>query len=277
MSSNPVIVIPIFKKFENLLSYEKVSLKQCFKILANYPIVFFGPNGLDFETYVNFAKQNGISVGIKEFSPDYFSDVPSYSKLMLSLNFYESFREYSHMLIYQTDAYAFRDELRQWCSKGFDYIGAPWIEDKSGKHITGEITGIGNGGFCIRDILQCIRVLSSGKPFKSFKDLKSEYHGYSKFQLLLRYPKIYLRSLTGYKNTGYHYASRFWGSEDDFWCTSVLNSRYQFSIAPLAEAVKFSFEVAPAQLYEMNNCELPFGCHAFHKHQPDFWKKFINF
>lgn len=31
------------------------------------------------------------------------------------------------MLVYQLDAYAFKDELFFWASLGYDYIGAPWM------------------------------------------------------------------------------------------------------------------------------------------------------
>ena len=36
------------------------------------------------------------------------------------------------MLIYQLDAYVFKDELLNWANKGYDYIGAPWLPWKNG-------------------------------------------------------------------------------------------------------------------------------------------------
>lgn len=48
-----------------------------------------------------------------------------------------------------------------------------------------------------------------------------------------------------------------------------------FNPAPPEVAMKFSFEVHPEVLYELNDKQLPFGCHAYLKYNPEFWKKFI--
>ena len=50
-----------------------------------------------------------------------------------------------------------------------------------------------------------------------------------------------------------------------------------FKVAEPKVALQFSFEVNPSLLYEMNNQQLPFGCHAFEKYEYEtFWKNFIN-
>ena len=48
-----------------------------------------------------------------------------------------------------------------------------------------------------------------------------------------------------------------------------------FKVAPAKVAAKFSFEVHPELLYELNNKRLPFGCHSYLKYNPEFWKKHI--
>lgn len=45
---------------------------------------------------------------------------------MLSAEFYERFLAWDYILLCQTDAFVFRDELADWCARGYDYIGAPW-------------------------------------------------------------------------------------------------------------------------------------------------------
>jgi hypothetical protein len=51
---------------------------------------------------------------------------------MLSIDFYKRFRDYKFILIYQLDAYVFRDELEYWCEQDYDFIGAPLIENGKG-------------------------------------------------------------------------------------------------------------------------------------------------
>lgn len=273
-TANPVIAVPLYKDFKHLRTDEMVSLNRLVEILYNYPIRFFIPNSLSIEEYKKFFAGKEVDFLFETFDNFYFENIESYSKLMLSKEFYQRFSNYSHLLIYQPDAYVFRDELLQWCVERFDYIGAPWIEDKSGKHLSGKITGVGNGGFCLRKINTAIRVLTSKRPFKSFSQLKAEY-SFGGFRLFFRYPKILFKRLTGYKNTGHYYASRFLGSEDAFWCELAADSLYAFHLPDVRTAIRFSFEVAPRQLYEMNDQKLPFGCHAWFKHDPEFWKKYI--
>lgn len=43
------------------------------------------------------------------------------------------------------------------------------------------------------------------------------------------------------------------------------------------EAINFSFECSPKYLYELTGDRLPFGCHAWQKHDYDvFWKNFMQ-
>jgi hypothetical protein len=48
----------------------------------------------------------------------------------LSEEFYQAFTDFEFMLIYQLDAFVFRDELADWCRSGYEYIGAPWLRDR---------------------------------------------------------------------------------------------------------------------------------------------------
>jgi hypothetical protein len=64
---------------------------------------------------------------------------------------------------------------------------------------------------------------------------------------------------------------------EDFYLTQTLgNIFYDYKVATTEQAIKFSFEVNPSLLYEINNNQLPFGCHAWEKNDPDFWKQFIT-
>ena len=73
-----------------------------------------------------------------------------YSALMIQPEFYDHFKEWSHVLIYQTDALLFRkiDEIYF----NFDYIGGPWIEANQWCKYPA-----GNGGFSLRNVKSSIR------------------------------------------------------------------------------------------------------------------------
>jgi hypothetical protein len=48
-----------------------------------------------------------------------------------------------------------------------------------------------------------------------------------------------------------------------------------FNVASVEEGLRFAFEVAPKECFELNNLTLPFGCHAWPKYDRDFWKPYL--
>ena len=116
------VVIPIYQ--DSLSQQERKSLLQVYKILQMHPLVVIKPNHLDLsELATEFPKLSFIS-----FADFYFKGISGYNRLMLAKEFYERFLDCTYILIYQLDAYVFRDELKEWCNKGYDYIGAPWLQ-----------------------------------------------------------------------------------------------------------------------------------------------------
>ena len=87
--------------------------------------------------------------------------------------------------------------------------------------------------------------------------------------------KILFR-LKGKKFLPYFLQDWWNGNEDYFWSYLIANTFTDYTVAPNEESLKFSFEVKPSFLFEKNNNNLPFGCHAWEKYEPEFWKKFIN-
>lgn len=65
-------------------------------------------------------------------------------------------------------------------------------------------------------------------------------------------------------------------NEDYYW-TQILGKFFNnYKVAPIEKAIKFSFDVNPSLLFDMNNNELPFGCHAWGRYEPEFWSKYIK-
>lgn len=129
MSDNKVaVVIPVYKV--HLASEEIISLKRCSEVLHKYHFIIVCSKALKTKAYVDILNRNQIAYSYAYFDEDCFETIASYNRLLLSVEFYETFKQYEYILIYQLDAYVFRDELEFWCNKGYDYIGAPLI----GKH-----------------------------------------------------------------------------------------------------------------------------------------------
>ena len=168
------IVIPIYKN--QLTDFEILSLKQCFKILSSYHIIFAAPARLDFQGYKQFCE--GGDYEIARFDDFYFESIDGYNKLMLSTHFYSRFLDYKYILIYQLDAFVFKDELLYWCDQNYDYIGAPHVPYASepGKMeylksykkilrfikvfgISHSLSSVGNGGLSLRKIKSFIWLL----------------------------------------------------------------------------------------------------------------------
>lgn len=154
MYTETAVVIPYYHK--ELSETEKISLKQCLKILSKYPIVLVIPNSME-EPVCLYREV------IYERVPDeWLRSVATYNRMMLNLEFYERFRMYKYILIYQLDAFVFFDQLNRFCQYGFDYIGAPWLKGvKYYKNFSRCVWHVGNGGLSLRKVDTFIRILKS--------------------------------------------------------------------------------------------------------------------
>src|SRR5690606_21588852 len=230
------IIIPIYKI--NLSETEQMSLNQCVKILGDFEIVFVQPEKLD-SSSINF----GGKIRTELFPNHYFETVYGYNSLMLSEDFYQRFLDFKYMLIYQLDAFVFKNELKSWCDKGYDYIGAPWIAspnttlkkilglfDSKRKKERGKIFfKVGNGGFSLRNI---------AKSYKIAHDMKIDIE----------------TNLKRDKND-------FYIMEDIFWSITVPKQYSDFNIPEYKEALNFAMDRKPDLAIKINNNKLPFGCH----------------
>lgn len=76
---------------------------------------------------MGIGKEYSKEISVKCFERHFFTSVEGYNKLCYNIDFYSAFRNYDYMLIYQLDAWVFRNELQMWCEKGYDYIGSPFL------------------------------------------------------------------------------------------------------------------------------------------------------
>lgn len=270
MVNDVVIIIPIYKK--ELSLEETASLKQCIKILGEYPIIFICPEDLDVSNYQKLMGKTSFS--FSRFENANFSSLQNYSKLMLKSDFYSRFMDYKFMLIYQLDAWVFENSLEYWCQQDYDYIGAPWFVGYGSANENSPMMKIaGNGGLSLRKISTIYKLLKL-----DYIGIDTPYQKQNKQKVvanLLNLPSLMLKYLRLIQNT-----KSLWEFTEIF--EDCIITKYgpkllkKFKLAPPHVAMKFSFEAQPKRLYKMNNNELPFGCHAFEKYDFEFWKQFIE-
>lgn len=264
------VVIPVYSR--GLSEDEETSFRHLERYLGAYQNFLLMPRHLDFE-------RRGFEP--KRFDDRFFTGVNAYSSLLLSDEFYASFNEYRYILIYQLDALVFSDQLSDWCAKGYDYIGAPWIVPPAPGFV--ETPCVGNGGFSLRRIEAFSRVLNSKTYFQEPAEYWSNFaEGKSIIQKAKHLPRGFLKRLRTYNGARWEAArwtrdgfSRYGPNEDLFWSLRATHYDPEFKIAGVGDALKFAFELEPRRCYELNSYQLPFGCHGWAKYDRDFWEPFL--
>jgi hypothetical protein len=222
---------------------------------------------------------------LQKFSSRYFSSVYAYNRLLMMEEFYRAFAKYEYILIYQLDCLVFGGDLEDWCRRGWDYVGAPWLKDR--ENPTQGFLAVGNGGFSLRRVKSALAVLKSRQNVDDSKLRGSEPGPRSKYIFEgLRSPRL-KRVFAGAKSLlhlyGYHNNVRWLVREladlqyheDYFWALEARKFVESFRIPEPSEALEFSFEMAPRYCYEKNSGRLPLGCHAWAKYDRGFWQPFL--
>ena len=182
-----VVVVPVYRP--ELTVWERASLRQTVRVLQeNYPVELLVPCGMD----CSAIRREFPGLPVREVSDEWLgrkNGIAGYNRMMLSAGFYELFRDYEYLLICHTDAWIFRDELGDWCRRGYDCVAAPWVRRKvydlpilkqylrwrlrraqrAGRMIRQSLYGkIGNGGLSLRRVESFRRrdraVLLDGQP-----------------------------------------------------------------------------------------------------------------
>ena len=261
---NNVIVIPIHKEHPTI--DELMSFQQCISILGKHQICIVCPESLNINVYCDLFSNSNADCCIERFPNKFFDGIKGYNLLMLDKRFYERFAEYKYMLIYQLDAWVFRDELDEWCNKGYDYIGAPWLEESDSGEL--QLTGVGNGGFSLRRVQHFIDVLSYKGPVRKASQLN--------LQPTIKNSIYKFFYSLGYQNTISYYKKDPTLYEDIFLSIFLANTKLRAIMPTPEEAAFFAFEKQPTLLHSKTS-RLPFGCHAWRKYEfGDFWCNYIS-
>ena len=239
------IIVPAYRK---LTVTERAALVQIAKTLKDKTNVFLmRPERLDISEHMSiFPEMQDLCLDDK-----WFESTATYSQLLVRDWFYKMFSQYEYMVILQLDVWLVKDDISEWCDRGYDYIGAPIQVNTAGWHnfrVDAEgntivTPKIGNGGFSLRKI----------DTFIELTDLD----GY----IAKRY------------NITEETISRI--IYEDLWFCDVLAEYYDLERPGFMEAFKFAMDMNPditENNFEVK--ELPTGIHAFDKNIP-FWKERI--
>ncbi len=228
-----IVVVPVYREMHSL---EVISLQQAVRIFQEEPLCLVTPMSLDVSSFHRYGK-----FLVERFDNHCFQGIAEYSKLLLNPKFYERFSSYDYLLIYQLDAFVFRDALPYFCSLGYDYYGAPW-RLTNWCHRLAE-NAVGNGGLSLRHVRHTIEMLRSYREIIERDWL----------------PKM------------------FPVGEDIFfgWAGAQRDSGYQ--TCPLEVAEKFAFECDVRHAFRTLTKEtLPFGIHKWYQEDFQVWRPYIE-
>lgn len=258
------VVVPLYNRKE-FTADEELSFRHLMRFLGKYDKFLIVPEGLQISRPGFYNER---------FGKRYFGSLAAHNKLMLSAEFYKRFMDYKYILVYHLDALVFSDQLTQWCKRGFDYIGAPWVKFDGAPYsgAPGNENKVGNGGFSLRKIESFLKVIYSKKySVDPSVYWEQTYASKERYKQLINLPKKLLKQFKVFNNARWE-MSRYVYNEEHFWANRAEHYYPEFNIAPLETALHFAFECGPRICYEKTNQTLPFGCHAWHKYDREFWE-----
>ena len=246
-----VVVVPIYTL--SLSDTERRALRRALTVLRHHDVAIVKPESLDVSPLGGLL---GIEAGwtVESFPDSFFVGREGYNRLMMSEELYARFLSWDYMLVVQTDVLVFSDRLDEWCRRGYDYVGAPWLPEVQtvkgfhplhrlvwhtrkamarltpGFHAISLKYSVGNGGFSLRRVAAFHRIASSHRD--AIDAIIASERGVG-------------------------------GFEDVFWSTTARPLDSTFTVAPWREALLFSVESHPDLAMHYTGGELPFGSHAF--------------
>jgi hypothetical protein len=253
---NYCALIPLHKVPET--AEEKISLASLKAVLPHVKKIFLCPTGFP---------DNEITNGEETFflEKKYFSYPYGYNRLLLRKFIYQKLCNYKFILIFQLDCVVFKNDLERWLRAEFDYIGSPWFMDEN-KDSTNVPFSVGNGGFSLRKVSTALEVLSTpvrrGSLFPMPHCRAPQPTGLKWF------------SWNCYRRYRQHAGlwcvedelENYFENEDVFWSFIAPQVNPQYKVAPLEAALSFGMELNPRLCVQMNGGQIPFGCHAWWKH-----------
>lgn len=232
--SKSTIIIPVYYANPTRLDiFSLKSLNQNLQDFKDFDVCLICPEGLGTGEWKRYIDHDVI---LRPFSEENFQSTLSYSKMLETYEFWNTFREYEYALIFQTDGYCVGGSLKEWTDKGYDYIGGPIIATDANWF---NVPAVGNGGVSLRKVATMIETTDPDGEFmrESSEDIKR--HDDANGQMYSTYEDLYFAQL--------------------------VPMLWEFKKPQFEEAAHFCFDMNPEFVYQMIGQELPLFVHAFDK------------
>lgn len=261
------IVVPLSDR-PTLSGDERTSLRHLQQHLGQYDRFFLAPPGLHIEEHPGFR--------VRRLNAKYFGSGKAHDRLYLSVEFYEGFSQYEFLLMYHLDALVFSDQLLQWCERGYDFVGPPWIPGDTIRWTDEE--AVGNGGFALLKVGGFLRMLRSRRRFRdpaaALRGIKASGSGREFALNVVRWVRAWLPVDNDARAHVRSWLKSGMGS-DLFISRFASYYNPEFRRPSVDEALEFAFEVEPRECFRRKGNQLPFGCHAWDRYDREFWEPFL--
>lgn len=253
---------------------ELVSMAQLRKYLDGYDKYLLAPENLS----VNI---DGFKV--TPLDCKHFGSAANHNRMLYRTDFWQKFSSYEFVLMYHLDALVFSDQLKEWCGRGIDFIGAPFLVCDSSPWAKEE--RVGNGGFALYRVPAILEVLwrrYAADPAKYWED---HYWKLLQFQaamlrpLRAAVPKWLKGAVTAPLRQQLQKMDHIEVNErgnDLFWSYEATKYVPEFRIGTVEEGLAFAFETEPAACFQRTYGKLPFGCHAWGRYDREFWEQRLH-
>jgi hypothetical protein len=172
----------------------------------------------------------------------------SYNRFLISKDYYNKFKDYEYLLLYQLDTWVFSLELDSILLKEFDFVGAPIFSED--RHLPIKIINGCNGGVSIRKVRTFLSILDKNFFF-SLYDLYSHIgFGNKVNQPFKRLFKIIFSSLIFFTKPNGLWPLHI--NEDLFWTVIIPHKFKDFKISDIKTSIEFCFDQEPKYLYNLN-------------------------
>jgi hypothetical protein len=266
------VVVPLSTR-PTLSEDEQTSLRHLRHFLGRYDKYLVAPKGSP-------VRLDGFVM--REFPRKYFGSLAAINNLWYSPGLFAAFSDYRFIFYYHLDCLVLSDQLEEWCAADLDYIGPPWIKCADSPWVTRQ--RVGNGGFVLVKVESALRVLYNryeADPSTYWLDMFAR----NSRRLAPVVKALELAERSGLRSRFVTRVVKAWEVRQDpglyglnsdyFWSDQAVDYLPEFKVASLEQGLRFGFEVAPRLCLEMNNGQLPFGCHAWPRYDRGFWEPYL--
>jgi hypothetical protein len=252
---------------------EAISMRHLRTHLDDHEKYLLVPEGLDVEI-------NGSTV--MPLDRAHFGSAANHNRMLYRTDFWEKFADYEYVLMYHLDALVFSDQLQDWCDKGIDFIGAPFLHCESSPWVEEE--RVGNGGFALYRVPSIQRVLWNRylrEPSKYVEDRcwkLQEFNRRILAPIRAAMPKWLRGKATSPIRNKLKRMDHIEVNErgnDLFWSDEARHYFPEFKTGTLEQGLAFAFETEPGSCLKRTDGRMPFGCHAWGRYDRGFWEPFL--